>query len=77
MGEYARGDVPTNIVEARSRNKDLKSRVDFQICDVENLIFQDESFDAVVCIETLMHVPDTSKAVAELHALSDRVVWFF
>lgn len=59
-------DINPDMVEiARSRNKDLKSRLDFQIGDIENLSFKDETFDVVVCIETLMHIPNPLKAVRE------------
>lgn len=37
------------------------------IGDVMNLPFQDDTFDCVVCLETLEHVKDPFKALNEIH----------
>ena len=39
---------------------------DFQVADVAELPFEDDSFDVVVCFETIEHLADGSRAVAEL-----------
>lgn len=42
--------------------------------DATQLPFEDKQFDAVVCMETLEHVPEIHKAIMELLRISDRVV---
>ena len=49
------------IAEARERYG-----LDFQVADVADLPFEDASFDAVVCFETIEHIEDAPRAVAEL-----------
>ncbi len=40
---------------------------DFVTGDAEALAFEDESFDAVCCVNSLHHIPDIPKALAEIH----------
>ena len=60
-------DISIDMIEiARSRNTDMsESIISWQRGDVEKLPFRDESSDAVVCMETLMHLPDPPTAVKE------------
>ena len=39
---------------------------DFQVADLAKLPFEDDSFDLVVCFETIEHVADARRVVAEL-----------
>ncbi len=39
---------------------------DFQVADIAELPFEDDSFDLVVCFETIEHVADAPRVVAEL-----------
>jgi 2-polyprenyl-3-methyl-5-hydroxy-6-metoxy-1,4-benzoquinol methylase len=61
-------DISMDMIElARSNNEDLsESIISLQRGDIERLPFRNESFDAVVCMETLMHVPDPRTAIKEL-----------
>lgn len=43
-------------------------------CDIHNLPFSDDEFDAVVCSETIEHVTDYKKAVAELLRITKNVL---
>ncbi|MAG85889.1 MAG: hypothetical protein CMB97_00525 [Flavobacteriaceae bacterium] len=36
------------------------------VCGADNLLFDDNSFDAVVCVEVLEHIQNTSKALSEM-----------
>jgi ubiquinone/menaquinone biosynthesis C-methylase UbiE len=51
---------------ARSNAGELAGNISWHRGDVEQLPFGDESFDAAVCMETLMHVPQPLAAVKEL-----------
>jgi SAM-dependent methyltransferase len=49
---------------ARSDYSELNVDID---ADIHQLPFRNETFDGVLCIEVLEHVPDPSQAVSELH----------
>ena len=51
------------VVNARAR--DAQAHISWGRADIENLPFRSASFDAVVCMEALMHVPDPCAAVRE------------
>jgi len=51
---------------ARTRATDAGLTIDFAEGDAHALVFSDRSFDAVVCLRMLMHVPDWRKALGEL-----------
>jgi SAM-dependent methyltransferase len=51
------------VVHARSRHPGPV----FAVGDVRKLPFADESFDLVVCFETIEHVPDPERVLGELH----------
>ncbi len=55
---------------ARERAAAMSAPLDFQIGDAHALAFDDRSFDAVVSLRLLMHVPDWRRAVAELCRVS-------
>jgi len=48
--------------------------VKFQVGDAHALDFGDRSFDAVVCLRMLMHVPNWERCLAELCRTADRLV---
>jgi 2-polyprenyl-3-methyl-5-hydroxy-6-metoxy-1,4-benzoquinol methylase len=47
-----------------AQENDLK--IDWEVCDIQNLSHASESFDAVISCETIEHVPEPKKALAEL-----------
>jgi ubiquinone/menaquinone biosynthesis C-methylase UbiE len=51
---------------ARTRAADAGLTIEFAEGDAHALVFADRSFDAVVCLRMLMHVPDWRKALGEL-----------
>jgi SAM-dependent methyltransferase len=54
------------IAEASRRGADRGISVKFEVGDAQALRFSDNSFDAVRTERMLMHVPDASKALAEM-----------
>lgn len=56
-----------SVKTARERiKKDGLNNVDFQVADIMNLPFEDESFDHVFLCFVLEHMPGTSRALSEL-----------
>lgn len=55
---------------ARKRAAEARLPVDFDEGDAHALTYPSRSFDAVVCLRMLMHVPDWRKALSELCRVS-------
>jgi ubiquinone/menaquinone biosynthesis C-methylase UbiE len=50
----------------RTTENDVRRNVDFVLADAEKLPFRNKVFDALVCIETLMHVPSVLSVISEI-----------
>jgi len=61
---------------ARKRAAAAGLSIDFAKGDAHELMYPDRSFDAVVCLRMLMHVPDWRTALAELCRVSRRTLVF-
>ncbi len=53
------------LEKAKEKAKELGLKIKFDICDAENLYFEDESFDAVVCRYLLWTLPNPKRAIKE------------
>nr|CBH40058.1 conserved hypothetical protein, SAM-dependent methyltransferase type 11 family [uncultured archaeon] len=53
------------LKRAKGRVKNSNLQVKFDICDAEDLYFEDESFDAVICRHLLWTLPNPGKALRE------------
>lgn len=56
-----------NIKWAKQKAIELKTSIKFIVADVENLPFEDESFDGVLSFSTLRYVPNIDKAIQEIY----------
>lgn len=56
-------DLYTKSIKFAKKNN---SGIDFLVADARKLPFGNKQFDAVICVEALEHIPDNSKAVAEI-----------
>jgi ubiquinone/menaquinone biosynthesis C-methylase UbiE len=61
---------------ARTRAADAGLTIEFAEGDAHALAFADRSFDSVVCLRMLMHVPDWRKALAELCRVTQHQIVF-
>ena len=59
--EASQIDLARSVAEAQGQDNAI-----FHVGDVTDLPFEDASFDAAHCHNVLMHVPDTSSALAEV-----------
>jgi ubiquinone/menaquinone biosynthesis C-methylase UbiE len=70
----ARDTPPARLVAAdfsstavrKARGASGAAAIDWQICDIQALPFATASFDTVISCETVEHLPDPARAVAEL-----------
>lgn len=70
-------DASTEMLAvARSRAADERLAIDFSEGDAHALAFPNRSFDAVVCLRLLMHVPDWRQSLGELCRVTDRRLVF-
>lgn len=70
-------DASTEMLSvARRRAADSSLSIEFVEGDAHALAFPDRSFDAVVCLRLLMHVPDWRRTLSELCRVADRRLVF-
>jgi SAM-dependent methyltransferase len=65
---------PEMLAVAERRARDAGARVTFARGDAHHLEFDDRSFDAVVCLRVLMHMPDWRRSLGELCRVASRRV---
>jgi len=54
------------IASERAREQGVENRTTFEEGDAESLRYSNNVFDAVVCVQTLMHIPNQLKCLKEL-----------
>jgi ubiquinone/menaquinone biosynthesis C-methylase UbiE len=68
------------IKQASERTKGLKENLSFQVSNINNLKFSDQSFDVILCIDTLYFVNDLNQVISKLKSLlrpGGRIAAFF
>ncbi len=58
--------------EAVKRAKELNPKINFTVGDVEQLPFDDEEFDVIVCSHSFHHYPDPALAMSEMYRALQR-----
>lgn len=58
-------DLNPGMIEVAKKIVNVKDNIEWQTADAQELPFEDNSFDAVICQFGLMFVPDKQKAVNE------------
>ncbi len=70
-------DFSEAMLEAAEKNIGKRKNVEYRQIDVQNIPFEDDSFDAVIANMMLYHVPDLSRAVKEIgRVLKDDGVFY-
>lgn len=64
---YTAVDIDPKVIAHAESLNDGKSKVIFQVADVCDLPFEDNSYDAVVMMDTLHHVVHWKTALREIH----------
>ncbi|MCA0456373.1 MAG: class I SAM-dependent methyltransferase [Chloroflexi bacterium] len=57
---------PGMVAELRENTRDIAHRFNFEEIDVQQIPHEDQTFDSIIANHMLYHVPDRSKAIAEL-----------
>ncbi len=66
FAEIVLTDISEGMLETAKRNLGGKRNIEFKLADIQNLPFEDGSFDVVIANSMLYHVPDLQKAVSEV-----------
>ena len=83
-------DISQNAIDY---GKKIRPKINFQVASAEKLPFPDHFFDLITCFDTFEHLPDSSKALSQMHRVLAkdgkvifliptesflfRTVWFF
>jgi ubiquinone/menaquinone biosynthesis C-methylase UbiE len=57
------------IVRAKSRTRDKRNRLTYEVSDMNDLLFPDCSFDTIIAIDTLYFVDDLEKTAERMNAI--------
>lgn len=59
-------DFSEGMLEAAKKNLGAWEQISYQVVDIQNIPFEDNSFDIVIANMMLYHVPDLAKGLAEV-----------
>ena len=66
FGKLVLTDLSEGMLETARENIGDKANVVFQVADIQDLPFEDNSFDMVIANSMLYHVPDLKKGISEV-----------
>ncbi|SDA52189.1 Methyltransferase domain-containing protein [Lachnospiraceae bacterium G11] len=70
-------DLSEGMLETTKNNLGERENIEYQVADIQNLPFEDSSFDAVIANAMLYHVPDLNKGLKEVRrVLKDGGVFY-
>ena len=76
-GKLVLSDFSEGMLETARKNVGERENVEYKQIDVQNIPFEDRSFDIVIANMMLYHVPDIEKAVSEIgRVLKDDGVFY-
>lgn len=59
-------DFSSGMLEAAKKNTEGSPSVDYQVVDIQNIPYQDNSFEMVIANMMLYHVPDLNRGLSEV-----------
>ena len=59
-------DLSTGMLESAKKNLGEKDNIEYKVADIQDLPFEDDSFDMVIANSMLYHVPDIDKGISEV-----------
>jgi len=65
--QYTAADIASGILEvAKKKLIEHKHKISFEIQDIKNMPYENNSFDLIICCEVLEHVPEPQKGLTEI-----------
>ena len=61
-------DISSDMIKV-ARSKLRSDNIEFKVGDVEELPYENETFDIITCAHSFHHYPDQRKAVSEMHRI--------
>jgi SAM-dependent methyltransferase len=59
-----------SLEEAGRHAKESGLEIDYRLCTIERLPFDNDSADVITCFDVLEHVPDKPRLLSEIHRIS-------
>lgn len=59
-------DLSEGMIQTAKKNIGEHSNIEYRVADIQNLDFEDDSFDVVIANSMLYHVPDLQKGLKEV-----------
>ncbi len=66
-----------SLAEARRHATENGLEIDYRLCTIERLPFDNDSADVVTCFDVLEHVPDKPRLLSEIHRVLKPGGWLF
>jgi 2-polyprenyl-6-hydroxyphenyl methylase/3-demethylubiquinone-9 3-methyltransferase len=66
-----------SLREARDHATQSNLRIDYRLCSVERLPYDDEVMDSVTCFDVLEHIPDKQTTLSEIYRVLKPGGWLF
>ena len=66
FGKLVLTDISEGMLETARKNLGERNNTEYQVADIQDLPFEDNSFDMVIANSMLYHVPDLNKGINEV-----------
>lgn len=77
FGKLVLSDFSEGMLDTAKKNIGAKDNIEYRVADIQDLPFEDNSFDMVIANSMLYHVPDIDKGIKEVRrVLKDDGVFY-
>jgi len=66
IGELVLSDFSEGMIKSAKQKLGNANNIDYEVIDIENIPYKNESFDAVIANMMLYHIPDLDKGLSEV-----------